>query len=117
MLRRSLIITAASLAAPPAFAQRGQEAFEITASETATIDGRQWDTPMPGGTTMDAVHRSVLLRFPGAADQIADLLRAGRVLLKAELALRFAGTEIVPKDYLCRDALGRNIQLRMEYYV
>ena len=101
MLRRSLIITAASvatpLAAPPAFAQRGQESFEITASETATIDGRQWDTPMPGGTTMDAVHRSVLLRFPGAADQIADLLRAGRVLLKAELALRFAGTEIVPE--------------------
>ena len=72
MLRRSLIVTAASLAAPRAFAQRGQESFEITASETATIDGRQWDTPMPGGTTMDAVHRSVLLRFPGAADQIAD---------------------------------------------
>ena len=113
MLRRSLIITAASvatpLAAPPAFAQRGQESFEITSSETATIDGRQWDTPMPGGATMDAVHRSVLLRFPGAADQIADLLRAGRVLLKAELALRFAGTEIVPKDYLCRDALGHKV--------
>src|SRR6185437_13046170 len=74
-----------------------------------TIDGRQWDTLLPGGTTMDAVHRSVLLRFPGAADQIADLLRAGRVLLKAELALRFAGTEIVPRDYLCRDALGRKV--------
>src|SRR6185312_9837513 len=105
MLRRSLIITAASvatpLAAPPAFAQRGQDSFEITQSETATLDGRQWDTPLPGGTTMDAVHRSVLLRFPGAADRIADLLRAGRVLLKAELVLRFASTEIVPDGYLC----------------
>lgn len=109
MLRRSLIITAAGLAAPPAFAQRGQESVEITRSETATIDGRKWDTPMPGGTTMDAVHRSVLLRFPGAADQIADLLRGGRVLLQAELALRFAGTEIVPDGYLCRDGLGRKV--------
>ena len=63
--RRSLIITAGTLAAPLAFAQRGEESFDITASETSTIDGRQWDTPMPGGTTMDAVHRSVLLRFPG----------------------------------------------------
>ena len=109
MLRRSLIITAASLAAPPAFAQRGQESFEITQSETATIDGRQWDTPIPGGATMDAVHRSVLLRFPGAAQQIADLLRGGRVLLRAELVLRFAGTEIVPEGYLCRDGLGRKL--------
>ena len=64
---------------------------------------------MPGGTTMDAVHRSVLLRFPGAADQIADLLRGGRVLLQAELALRFGGTEIVPEGYLCRDGLGRKV--------
>ena len=113
MLRRSLIITAGTLAAPlaasRAFAQRGQNSVEITNGETATIDGRQWDTPIPGGTTMDAVHRSVLLRFPGAADQIADLLREGRVLLKAELALRFAGTEIVPEGYLCRDGLGRKV--------
>ncbi|MFI5030425.1 MAG: hypothetical protein ACHQPH_06970, partial [Reyranellales bacterium] len=113
MLRRSLIMTtatlAAPLAAPRAFAQRGQESFEIASSETATIDGRQWDTPIPGGATMDAVHRSVLLRFPGAADRIADLLRGGRVLLQAELALRFGGTEIVPEGYLCRDGLGRKV--------
>ena len=109
MLRRSLITTAASLAAPSAFAQRGQESFEIASSETATLDGRHWDVPMPGGTTIDAVHRSVLLRFPGAADEIADLLRAGRVLAQAELALRFGGTEIVPEGYLCREALGRKI--------
>ncbi|MBS0525160.1 MAG: hypothetical protein JSS04_16150 [Proteobacteria bacterium] len=113
MLRRSLIIAGASvtapLAAPPAFAQRGQDSVEITQSETATIDGRYWDKPIPGGTTMDAVHRSVLLRFPGAAGRIADLLRGGRVLLKAELVLRFAGTEIVPEGYLCRDGLGRKV--------
>jgi len=109
MLRRRLIIASGTLAAPRAFAQRGQETFEITTSETATLDGRHWDVPMPGGTTMDAVHRSVLLRFPTAADEIADLLRSGRVLAGAELALRFAGTEIVPEGYLCRDGLGRKL--------
>ena len=108
MLRRSLIATTGLLAAPRAFAQRNQESFEITSSETATIDGRQWDTPLPGGTTMDAVHRAVLLRFPTAAEEFADLLRSGRVLAQAELVLRFAGTEIVPEGYLCRDGIGRN---------
>ncbi|MBN9091541.1 MAG: hypothetical protein J0J01_31865 [Reyranella sp.] len=109
MLRRHLITAAGALAAPSAFAQRGQDTFEVTQSETATLDGRQWDTPMPGGTTMDAVHRSVLLRFPTAADEIADLLRAGRVLVQAELAMTFAGIEIVPEGYLCRDGLGRKL--------
>src|SRR3954471_4324253 len=109
MLRRHLIIAAGTLAAPAASAQRGQESFEITQSETATLDGRQWDTPLPGGMTMDAVHRSVLLRFPAAADGIADLLRAGRVLVRAELVMNFAGTEIVPEGYLCRDGLGRKL--------
>src|SRR4029078_2598488 len=64
---------------------------------------------MPGGTTIDAVHRSVLLRFPTAAEEIADLLRAGRALARAELALRLGGTEIVPEGYLCREALGRKV--------
>ena len=87
MRRRSLILATGTLAAPRAFAQRGQDALEIAASETATIDGRHWDTPMPGGTAMDAVHRSVLLRFPTAADEIADRLRSGRVIEQAELVL------------------------------
>jgi hypothetical protein len=55
------------------------------------------------------VHRSVLLRFPTAADEIAELLRSGRVLAQAELVLRFAGTEIVPSGYTCRDGLGRKL--------
>ena len=109
MLRRHLITAAGVLAAPSAFAQRGQDTVEITQSETATLDGRQWDTPMPGGMTMDAVHRSVLLRFPTAAEEIADRLRSGRVLVQAELVMNFAGIEIVPEGYLCRDGLGRKL--------
>src|SRR5689334_13576293 len=109
MRRRSLIIATGTLAAPRAFAQRGPDTFEIAASETATIDGRQWDTPLPGGTTMDAVHRSVLLRFPTAADEIAERLRTGRVIEQAELVMAFDGIEIVPQGYTCRDGLGRKL--------
>ena len=109
--RRRLILAAGAIvAAPRVLAQgRGQETFEIAASETATIDGRQWNTPIAGGMTVDAVHRSVLLRFPTAADEIADLLRSGRVLVQAELALRYGSYEIIPEGYTCREGLGRKV--------
>lgn len=107
--RRHLLLGAAAsgVALRPANAQRGDDRLEITQSETATIDGRAWDTTMPGGATVDAVHRSVLLRFPTAAQEIAAHLRRGRVLAKAELLLAYAGYEIVPEGYTCRDGLGR----------
>jgi hypothetical protein len=104
--RRRLLLTGAALgAAPDVLAQgRDGDVFEIPKHETATIDGRQWDTPMPGGMTVDAAHRSVLLRFPSAAEEIAGLLGHGRVLVRAELALGYAGYEIVPDGYLSREA-------------
>lgn len=109
--RRQLLAAGASLASTtsPSFAQGGVELFEVTDHQTATIDGRQWDKPIVGGKTFDAVHRSVLLRFPTAAEDIANLLRKGRVLAKAELSLRYGGYEIVPEGYTCRDGLGRQI--------
>ncbi len=107
--RRRLLLGGAALGALPttAFAQRGGDVLEIKTNETATIDGRQWDTPIVGGDTFDAVHRSVLLRFPTAGDEIADFLRLGRVLAKAELVMRYAGYEILPGGYTWRDGLGR----------
>ncbi|MBI2740824.1 MAG: hypothetical protein HYX38_30350 [Rhodospirillales bacterium] len=96
-------------ALPSSVHARGEELFEITDNETATIDGREWDTPIVGGRTVDAVHRSVLLRFPDAADTIAILLRRGRILLKAELSLQYDGYEVVPTGYTCRDGLGRKL--------
>lgn len=101
---------AAGASALPSSAQaRGEELFEVADSETATIDGRTWDTPIMGGRTVDAVHRSVLLRFPDAADTIAILLRRGRILLKAELSLQYDGYEIIPTGYTCREGLGRKL--------
>src|SRR5262245_19013416 len=102
--------SAASVASVPLAAEaRGEELFEVTDSETATIDGREWDTPIVGGRTVDAVHRSVLLRFPDAADSIAILLRRGRILLKAELSLQYDGYEIEPAGYTCRESLDRKL--------
>ncbi len=113
--RRRLLLGGAALGAlpvglaAPASAQGSGDVLEIKASETATIDGRQWDRPMPGGNTVDAVHRSVLLRFPTAGDEIADYLMRGRVLLRAELVLAYAGYEILPEGYLYRDGLGKGV--------
>ncbi len=89
---------------------RDDDPIEITDFETATIDGRRWDAPIVGGRTVDAVHRSVLLRFPAAAEAIAASLRDGeRRLVKAELVLLYDGYEIVPPDYTCRVGLGRKL--------
>ncbi|UYN95093.1 MAG: hypothetical protein KIT25_24280 [Enhydrobacter sp.] len=109
--RRRLLLGTTGLAMAPAFAraQGRPELFEVTRSETATIDGRHWDTTFPGGMTVDAVHRSVLVRFPTAAEDIAHVLRRGRVLMKAELSLAYHSYEIVPEGYLCRDGLGRKV--------
>src|SRR5260221_7175553 len=107
---RATAATGASLAVPVASAQaRGEELFDVTDVELATIDGREWNTPIMGGRTVDAVHRSVLMRFPGAADTIAIQLRKGRIMLKAELVVGYDGYELVPSGYICRDGLGRKL--------
>ena len=56
---------------------------------TATIDGRHWDKAFVGGRTVDAVHRSVLLRYPGPADAFAAALSQGRDHAKAEHAFTY----------------------------
>ena len=79
----------------------------IDAAQTAGIDGRDWDRTHPDATTVDAVHRSVLLRFPGAADAIAAAMREGNTVAKAELVLDYAGYELTPSGYTCRAGLGQ----------
>jgi hypothetical protein len=104
---RSAGAAGAALAASRAVAQgRSEELIEFTRSETATIDGRNWDKPIVGGRIVDAAHRSVLLRFPDAAEAMAAGLRKAR-LVKAELVLAYETYEIVPLNYTCRVELGR----------
>jgi len=89
------LLTVPCLAAEPV-------TLTITGAQTAGIDGRAWDRTFPGATTMDAAQRSVLLRFPGAAAQIAARLNEGYTIAKAEVALTFASTELAPEGYIIR---------------
>jgi len=53
----------------------------------------------PGAIVFDAVHRSVLVRFPGSAQRIADALRRGFAVEKAELVLSYRATELWAEGY------------------
>src|SRR5258705_3956496 len=57
--------------------------------ETSQLDGREWDTVLPRAMTVDAVHRSVLLRFPGVADEIKARLDQGLRIERAEIVLDY----------------------------
>jgi hypothetical protein len=99
--RRGLVIAGAAVGTSSKLAaqDRGVETVEIADSETASIDGRIWDKPMVGGKTVDAVHRSVLLRFPSMAEPIAAKLAKGFAIARAELVLAYDGYEVVPPEY------------------
>src|SRR5439155_4123841 len=68
-------------------------------SQTAGMDGREWDKSFPGTMTMDAVHRTVLLRFPHTAEAIKAQLDAGFSIDKVEVVLKYDDTEILPSGY------------------
>ena len=53
----------------------------------------------PGAIVFDAVHRSVLVRFPGSAKRIAEKLRNGFSIEKVELVLPHRATELWAEGY------------------
>jgi hypothetical protein len=55
-----------------------------------------WDGVKPGPLAFDAVHRSLLVRFPDAAEKIAAALAAGQTIAKVELVLPYLDEEIWP---------------------
>ncbi len=60
-----------------------------------------WNDPVkPGAIACDAVHRSLLVRFPAAAERIAEALRAGKTVVRAELVVEHKGTEIFAPGYM-----------------
>jgi len=56
-----------------------------------------WDGKTPGPLAFDAIHRNLMVRFPGAAERIADALAAGKVIEKVELVLPYRDEEIWPQ--------------------
>ena len=51
----------------------------------------------PGPLAFDAVHRSLLVRFPDAAERIAAALAAGKAVEKVEVVLPFLDEELWPQ--------------------
>ncbi len=67
-----------------------------------------WGGEKPGPLAFDAVHRSLLVRFPGAAEKIAEALSSGKTVEKIELVLPYLDEELWPTgsggaDYPCSD--------------
>jgi len=95
----SLFVTAAS-------AQT--ETMTLDGAETAQISGfmEGWDEPILDQRRFDAAHRRLLVRFPDAAEAIADKLEQGYRVEKAELLLPFRRTELYPQGYRQRNSFG-----------
>jgi len=77
-------------------------------TETAQISGfmNGWDDPILDRMRFDAVHRRLLVRFPGAAEKIAEKLEEGKQIKTVELLLPFKRTEVFPKQYRQRSSFG-----------
>ena len=67
-----------------------------------------WGGGKPGPLCFDAVHRHLLVRFPEAAEKIAEALAPGKVIEKVELVLPYLDEELWPTgsggaDFPCAD--------------
>ena len=80
----------------------------VTRAETIQISGfiEGWEAPLTDQLRFDACHRRLLVRFPGAAEKIADQLEEGYRIQKAELLLPFKKTEVFPEGYAQRHSFG-----------
>ncbi|OPZ86866.1 MAG: hypothetical protein BWY76_00749 [bacterium ADurb.Bin429] len=58
---------------------------------------------LPGGLVMDAIHRGLLVRFPGVAESIAAQLQKRYIIQKAELVLPFLDNELLPEGKSAMD--------------
>ncbi len=85
-------------------------ATEVSVSitgETAGIDGRAWEQTYPAADTVDAVHRAVLLRFPGAMARVQHYDHRRFALISAQVLLDYKGYELAPAGYAVRNNLGQ----------
>jgi hypothetical protein len=65
-----------------------------------------WSTGKPGAPVFDAIHRGLLVRFPGAAEQIATELGKGNTVQKVEIVLPYVDAEFFPMDYSDPDGMS-----------
>ncbi|MCL1857226.1 MAG: hypothetical protein FWF84_06285, partial [Kiritimatiellaeota bacterium] len=80
------------------------ETFAWEEHESAGISGFAWDRAEAGSRVVDAVHRSVLLRFPGAAEALAEKLNEGHAIATAAIVMEYAGYESRRSLYVMADS-------------
>ncbi len=89
------------------FVLAGDGPQTINDSVLTTRGGQaKWMAGTTGAIAFDALNRSVLLRFPSAAQVVAQRAAAGQALTKAELILPFRDEELWPvgnRDYIGAD--------------
>jgi len=134
----------------PAICRAQETTLEITAPQTAGMSmfRAHWDTPLvlradgpqriidtvikdrggmaewkngQGALAFDALNRSLLVRFPDAAEQIATEIQHGKTIRKVELVLPFRDEElwpignvdyVGPDGYTCRMNWGVDAMYR-----
>ena len=107
VLLATFLLLTSSLLPSPVQAQE-TERLEIQNPQTALISGfrDKWNTPQPGKLLFDAVHRRLLVRFPDAAEKLAEKLREGYRIKKAEILLPFDRTDFGRGLYELRTSFG-----------
>ena len=95
------MVLAALLLHPSAYAADTAPVIICRSAQTAGMSGfrKHWDTPLPGALAFDAVHRSLLVRFPGMANTLVARLAKGFQIKRVELLLPYRGTELKPEGY------------------
>lgn len=78
-----------------------------------------WDGEKPGPLAFDAVHRNLLVRFPGAAEAISKALGEGKQIVRVELVLPYRDEEIWPPgggDYPSGDGYRFRMNWDVDYF-
>ena len=100
----TMVVTSVVFLVMPGVSKADADAVVINELETAGISGfaESWNEADPGARVADAVHRSLLIRFPGSARAIARGLAEGAEIERAEVVFSYGGYEINPPKYMTR---------------
>ncbi|MCL1856712.1 MAG: hypothetical protein FWF84_03605 [Kiritimatiellaeota bacterium] len=83
---------------PSILTDRGQVApFAETSPFTRTVRRTQEGEVLPAALAFDAIHRSLLVRFPDAAETLSAKLAEGYAIERLEMALPFLDEELWPE--------------------
>lgn len=81
-----------------AYGEGVSDKFGTAINAIWNVDKRSGGT-IDGALVFDAVHRSLLVKFPGFAEQVAQKIGEGYTIRRVTLELPFKSTELWPENY------------------